>query len=46
MSKHTPATESTPGLMPETPTGHLAPGGPLNQAAANRYYDLADSTYQ
>ena len=33
MRKHTPETEGTSGLTPAPPTRHLAPGGPLNQAA-------------
>ena len=33
MRKHTTETEGTSGLTPAPPTRHLAPGGPLNQAA-------------
>ena len=33
MRKHTTETEGTSGLKPAPPTRHLAPGGPLNQAA-------------
>ena len=33
MRKHTTETEGTSELTPAPPTRHLAPGGPLNQAA-------------
>ena len=33
LCKHTTETEGTSGLTPAPPTRHLAPSGPLNQAA-------------